>query len=178
MFRKLDAKKLSSKHQAAHVFAYPGANAETMKQRLIADKHFTTVKSANTIVLMSGTNNVDGVYFGHTELASAKHDLTELINYLTHRFPMAKLKVINILPRKTRGRNDIIRDLNCHLKLIAQKYGAEYVDSESEFKLFSFGMKRHEKYFMPASDRYPDNCHLNNIGLVRFSKHLKFVAHH
>ena len=63
MFRHLDCRKLSSKSQDAHVFAYPGATVEMMKEKFCNDirKNDLDTSSINNIMLMCGSNNIDSI---------------------------------------------------------------------------------------------------------------------
>ena len=181
MFKFLDARKMSSSDQTAHVFSYPGANAQLMKTKLTRDKNFLSLNSKNVskIFLLSGTNNIDSIYYGSKHLCTAKEDLSNLVDYIMNMFPYSTLNIINILPRAIKGRNDVIHELNLHLKELSEKSDSIcYVDTESDFNLFSTNSgRRHQQYFCKGTQQHPDNCHLSKPGIVRFARHLKHLAH-
>ena len=66
MFRFLDAKKLNSDRQNAHIFFYPGADATQMYDRLISDPKYKVlnIQSVQKVVVLTGSNNVDSIYNG------------------------------------------------------------------------------------------------------------------
>ena len=103
MFRFFNTKRLSSTEQSAKVLFYPGANADKMYHRLIEDINFTEIdpEGVSKIYLMTGTNNVDPIYFGRDSLKDSMDSISKLLSYLQELFPKTTINVINILPRKT-----------------------------------------------------------------------------
>ncbi|KAL5269078.1 hypothetical protein ACHWQZ_G002793 [Mnemiopsis leidyi] len=100
MFRHIDVERLSSDKVKASKLFYPGANASIMLEKL--KKDLPSLKNKpSAIYVMSGTNNVDSIYYGSRSLKETHQQLTALIEYLKLMFPNAELNVINVLPRST-----------------------------------------------------------------------------
>ena len=196
MFRNLNSKKLSSNSQKAIVLYYPGATASGILNRLQNDPVFRKIESSKVkkIILFAGSNNVDNIlnvpsnlrsslisdfnYVAENMLNEAKIEISELIGYLHSWCSSAKINIVNILPRKSLNRNTVINALNLHIKNLSIIYNNNVcmVSTELHRSLFSFNDgNRKENYF---SFNGSDNVHLNNTGLVRLAKYLKYFAHH
>ena len=94
--------------------------------------------------------------------------------------PTSVVNVINILPRITKGKNDIIHELNRQIQNIcneARDRRLYYVDTESDHKLFTDNECVRREEFFVQDDRYTDNVHLNGTGIIRLGRHLKYLAH-
>ena len=177
MFRYLDTKKLSSKHVNADKLFYPGANAKVMLSKLKKDiNHLTTTPSS--VFIMTGTNNVDSIYYGSGSLKNTVSEMSELLRFLEEKFPNIPINVLNILPRAGRGRNDIIDELNNYLNdfCLKNKSRFKFLSTEHLFR-FKDGSRRN-KYFVSSTDRIRDNCHLNMLGVPRLGKFIKYWTHH
>ena len=178
MFRFLDPIQLSSERQMAHVFFYPGADASQMHDRLTQDPKYNELHnySVQKVYILTGSNNVDNIYLGKKYLQEGTRGISNLINYLKGHFKQAVINILNILPRRTKGRNHVINELNLHIKSLCQKDSKlNYMDTETELHLFSDERGfRKEKYFSLGSD----NVHLRRtIGISRLAKYLKYWAH-
>ena len=195
MFRSLDEKRLSSKTQDAVVFSYPGATVSSMEEKFKADcrRDDLEPKSVQNIVLMCGTNNVDLI------LKSPKHMRDKLIYeqspcsmdamsetfksienfllFLREWAPYAKIKLLNILPRESRIRNDVINRINNYICSLANKF--DFVNNpDTEFnRLYLFASKSGFRKSIYFSSQGSDNVHLNQNGIIRFAKYLKYIAH-
>ena len=116
MFRDLDLVKLSSEHQKAEVLFYPGATAGDMLSRLKHDPKFKCIdpKYVTKIFLLTGTNNIDRILNDSTgnQMKKAMKDVTDLINFLHTWSSHSTIYNINILPRTTRVRNEVINHMN------------------------------------------------------------------
>ena len=179
MFRFLDTKRLSSRSQDAEKLFYPGADASQMLNRLKTDPKFLSLEkgAVTKIFLLTGTNNIDSIYFGDSFDKSAR-DISNLISFIQDTFSSAIIHVINILPRKTHGRMDIINLLNDHIiSLCNQSVNLSFVDTYSNYMFAHREGCQRKEFFKPGGQIYPDDCHLNAKGVVRLGKHLKFVAH-
>lgn len=185
MFRKLMPSKLSSKTQNAEVVFYPGATAGRMLERFRKDVQkndnkwdFSNVKS---FMLLTGTNNVDTLLQDQSEAAfrDAFSEINQLISFLHSLAPSASINLINILPRNSSRRNNVINQLNNHLFTLSQTVPyINFVNTELNRSLFStIDGYRRNFYFVPSTNEIPDNVHLNNMGVVRLAKHLKYIAH-
>lgn len=175
MYRYINTKKLSSPSVNAVKLFYPGADAAEMLSRLERDVPKLSIKPT-AIYLMCGTNNVDGVYYGNSQLNRACSDLDNVIRYLRKVFPVAGINVLNILPRVVKGRNDVIFELNKHLESFCMANNlVNYMNTEYLFS--SRNGKRKHQYFVPASTKIVDNCHLNKDGVERLGKYLKYWTH-
>ena len=180
MFRNLDAAKLSSKAQKAEIFFYPGAHASLMQKKLESDSKFRAVGHSNVgkIFILTGSNNIDSIYYGSRNLTDAIQDISTLLDYIKNSFPNSSVQVINILPRDVKGRNDIINEINLRIKQLCDiDESMNFIDTETEHHLFSnivFRQKVRKTDFFNFGD---DNVHLNNHGIIRLGRHLKYLAH-
>ena len=183
MFRHLDPNKLKSTTQDAEVFFYPGATAGAMLTRFQQDPKASDIPTSlvKKVFVLTGSNNVDGIVQDNTGVAfhRTKHDIDNLISYLTSTFSGASLSLINVLPRVNYERNFGMNKMNYHRKASSyQQNGMLYINTEYNRNLFiNIQGFRKDFYFMPASSSIPDNVHLNRIGVIRLAKHLKYVAH-
>ena len=172
MFRGLDTDKLSSEGMIAQKLFYPGANADIMLTKLKADIS-KVVKVPNVIFIMCGTNNVDSIYYGSKEVSYAIDGISKLIKYVKGKFPLAIVNVVNILPRSTAGKNDVVDELNLLVESkICRTIGVNFMSTKHLFN-FRDG-KRINSYFEPPTGRIIDNCHLNKDGITRFGKYMKY----
>ena len=174
MFRFLDPEKLSSPTISATKLFYAGADAKVMLSKLKTD--LSTVPSPSVIYLMTGTNNVNSVYFGSKSLDEAAGDIDKLLSYLKSVYPTTPIHVINILPRSTKGRNDVVKELNKLIESIC--HNDPRVDFMQTQHLFNYrnGLRK-EFYFVKSSAKIYDNCHLNASGVIRLAKFLKYWVH-
>ena len=194
MFRHLDQEKLSSNSQKAIVLFYPGATAGGILNRLQNDPNFNSIDPTKVrkIVLFGGTNNVDRVMdipfnlkssfvtdFNHISenmLNQAKIEISELINFLHAWSNMASINIVNILPRISFSRNIAINALNYYIKHLSIDIDyVSMISTESHRNLFSFGNGFRKDNFFALSGN--DNVHLNNSGLIRLAKYLKYYVH-
>ena len=195
MFRELDSFKLSSNTQSAAVIFYPGATAEQMLQRIQTDDSFKNINPeyVNRIFLLCGTNNVDrilrvprhlqreilGPEFtqDNHQFAKTTEDIAKLTHFLHHWACSATISVINILPRATRARNQVINDLNLFIDDLCQRHTyLNTINTEVDRNLYS-DAKGYRKHMYFNSNGL-DNVHLNNLGIIRLGKHLKYLVHH
>ena len=196
MFSQLDAVKLSSKSQDAYVFSYSGATAEGIKQRFHSDdrKNLINTSDVKNIVLMCGTNDVDLILNspkhlrskllkvdGHKASAqcldSTNRNIEKLVLNLHEWAPLASINIVNILPRESYVRNEVICDINHFISSLSCTYSyVNMIDTEKDRYLFvnHFGFRKSAKFF---SDRGEDNVHLNPKGVIRLAKHLKYHTH-
>ena len=175
MFRLLDEEKLSSSTVSASKLFYSGADASVMLSKLKTD--LSSVPTPSTIYLMTGTNNVNSIYFGSKSLKNAAGDISNLLNYLKSVYPNATINVINILPRSMKGRNDIVGELNKLIKDMCDKELCfNYMSTQHLFNYSRSGFRK-EFYFDRPSAKISDNCHLNTSGVIRLAKFLKYWAH-
>ena len=108
-------------------------------------------------------------------MKKAMKDVTDLINFLHTWSSHSTIYNINILPRTTRVRNEVINHMNNFLSDLSNRLPyVTYIDTVFCRSLFSTyqGFKLNE-YFKLGSD----NVHLNQSGVVKLGRHLKFVAH-
>ena len=176
MFRHLDSKGLSSNTQQALVFFYPGANSAQMLQRLLKDPQYKALKKdkIKRVILLTGTNYVDSLFSGTCSFQSAVKDINDLAFHMWSSFINANICVLNILPRSNNVKNKIISELNSEIKDMCSKHGLLFGDTEAENFLFSDDNgQRKGQYFMGGID----NVHLNEMGVTRLAKHLKFISH-
>ena len=182
MFRFIDTNRLSSGEQTAHKLFYPGANAKQMLNRLSNDPKFSSLekRSISKIFLLTGTNNVDSIYYGDSNISfdSTVADISNLVSFLQSTFAASKIHIINILPRRTKGRMDIVNLLNDQIKLLCEDSSNLYYLDTFSNNMFVHREGTQRKEFFKQGGRFgSDDCHLNAQGVVRLGKHLKFVAH-
>ena len=194
MFSQLDEKRLCSKTQNAHVFSYPGATASNMLNRFRSDSRVKDIdpNSIQKIFLLCGTNDVDNILnsprhmrnklIEHTK-GDSMEALTETFNcierftkYLHEWAPNATIRLIKVLPRESRARNEIITKINSFTSGLIDKL--EYVKScEIEKDRFLFANQHGYRKSHFFSSNGSDNVHLNQNGVVRLANHLKYTAH-
>ena len=149
MFRHLNPSLLSSANQTARVFFYPGANSTQMFERLMNDPEFRKLNkdSVRKVFLLTGTNYVDPISSGYRDIESAKRGIEFILFRLWEIFTSAKLHVINILPRESKSKNDIIYELNSYIWKICCTHGLSFINTEFENRLFSSRGIRKNSYF-------------------------------
>ena len=175
MFRYISEGKLSSPTIKASKLCYPGADAAAMLSKLKQDLPKLDTKPAD-IYLMTGTNNVDPIYYGKNSLENAMKDISKLFDFLKVSYPSANIYVINILPRHSLGRNDVVTELNRMIESYCAINGFDFMNCKHLFKSYHRGC-RNNAYFMPPNRYYDDNCHLNKEGVKRLGKYLKYWSH-
>ena len=195
MLKHLNSTKMSSQSQKALVFAYPGATAEGIISKLRSDPQFLNLdpSKVSKMYVLCGANNVDkivhvpfhmnsdliydSVLYQTSEngLHYAKAEFCKLVDFLHGWADYASINFINILPRESSIRNEIINCLNQHIKkLTYDKRFLGMVSTELHRNLFSFNNGyRKGNYF---SDLGEDNVHLNSLGITRLARYLKYFA--
>ena len=127
-----------------------------MLSRLKNDPKFVSLdkRGVTKIFLLTGTNNIDSIYYGRS-FDHAAHDISNLVKYLQNVFVSStKIHVINILPRKTRGRMDIINLLNNHIKsLCNQSPNLVYIDTYGNNMFAHRDGSQRKEFFKPANHR-------------------------
>ena len=194
MFRGIESTKMSSQSQEAIVLTYPGATAGSILSRLKSDPKFQSIDSSKVTkcYLLCAGNNVDNILnisrdmhnyvisnnysISYTSLQSAKRELTELAEFIHTWAANTSVNILNILPRQSFMRNKVINQLNIHIQQLSHsKSYISLVATEIHRKLFSFNNgHRKSNFFSPNGS---DNIHLNQVGIVRLGKYLKFFAH-
>ena len=194
MFADLDESKLSSEHQKVKVFFYRGATAGGILRRLKNDHEFLAIDPDNIkqVFMMCGTNDVDNILHVdknmHTNINvdfknfdihrfdNTTNDVECLVDFIHGWSSKAKINLINVLPRASRHRNNVINNINQYIRNICLRNNyLNFIDTE--FKLYLFSNSdgyRKSIYFKPIGT---DNVHLNKSGVVRFGKHLKYLLH-
>lgn len=177
MFRNMNEKCLSSDNHRAKVFFFPGADSLEMADRLTRDREFINLpkERVKKIFLLTGTNYVDSVAQGSVPLSSALDGVDFLCSKLWSIFNNAQLYLINLLPRNNIKKNRIIDEINNFIKSLCNRHGLVYIDTEKKNSLF-FNVKvgRRKAMFFKKGH---DNVHLNEAGVRRLGKHLKYIAH-
>lgn len=196
MFRQLDCCKLSSKSQEAHVFSYPGATAEMIKQRFQGDENKKALdpNKIKNIMLMCGSNDIDSILRSPKEMRNkilqlgkpksyaplldkTNRAIEDLVLFLHQWAPLATVKIINILPRESRCRNELISNINQFIINLKNKHDfVNFITTERERFLFTDRLGYRRSCFF--SSHGEDNIHLNSRGMIKLAKHLKHHAHH
>ena len=195
MFKSLDEKRLSSRSQEAVVFAYPGATVSSIEENFKADCRRSDLdpKSVLNIVLLCGTNNVDLIIKSPKHLrdklvyeqsscsmeamAETFNSIERFLLYLNEWAPDAKIKLLNILPRESRARNGVITRINNYISSLANKFNFVHHPDTEFNRLYLFASKSGFRKSFYFSSQGSDNVHLNQNGIIRFARHLKYIAH-
>ena len=173
MFRRLDGKLLSSTSQQAHVFSFRGKDAAEMHTCLTKSTDLTSINESNVskIFLLCGTNNIEDIYYDKQSIEKCQDDIDNIVGYLYNKFPNATINIINLFPRDIRGQTHIINEVNNFIQHICSKnQRLFYIDTETNF-LFSDGKGNRRRNF------FYDKVHLNDVGVKRLAKHIKFLSH-
>ena len=194
MFSHLDSKKLSSKSQDAYVFSYPGATAKNMHHRFRTDSRLKDInpQSVNKIFLLCGTNDVDNIINSPKHLrkriiyqseqcnmetlANTCNDIEGFVHYLNDWAGSAAIRILKVLPRESKARNNVINKINCYTSGLVDKFErVKPCEIVKDRFLFAneYGFRKSD-FFMNDGD---DNVHLNKYGTARLANHLKFTAH-
>ena len=194
MFSHLDSKKLSSKSQDAYVFSYPGATAKNMHHRFRTDSRLKDInpQSVNKIFLLCGTNDVDNIINSPKHLrkriiyqseqcnmetlANTCNDIEGFVHYLNEWAGSAAIRILKVLPRESKARNNVINKINCYTSGLVDKFErVKPCEIVKDRFLFAneYGFRKSD-FFMNDGD---DNVHLNKYGTARLANHLKFTAH-
>ena len=193
MFRHLKETELQSNHHKSKVLFYPGATAGEINKRLKSDPMFKTINATDIkkIYLLCGTNNVDHILgipkshhssidvdqrnFDKLKLEKSYVEIENLVSFLKAWSPNANLNIINILPRESIARNNVINDLNGFLYCVCRKNGHSFINTELNRCMFSTrrGLRKCQFFHVNGSD----NVHLNGAGIIKLGKHLKYLMH-
>ena len=195
LFRHFSASKLSTSSQKAVVLSYPGATVKGILAKIKTDPAFAGInpQHVSKIYLFCGANNVDKVLnipfhqnsdfiegdFQASESAvnSIKAEFHELKDFLHGWANNAIISILNVLPRESLTRNIVINQINKFIYQLSSKNTfVEMISTEKHRSLFSFhdGFRKRDFF----SNNGDDNVHLNNLGVVRLAKYLKYFAHH
>ena len=195
MFKNLNSVKMSSSSQKAIVFSYPGATSKSILTKLRNDPTFKNLDASKvkSIFIFCGANDVDNSLSIPRNLQSdiidagefqpseqliegAKVEFTQLVDFIHKWSTHATINVLNIMPRASFSRNQVINSLNHHfIQLSHSKNFVKFVSTESDRNLFTFrnGFRKSDFF----SNRGTDNVHFNSYGVVRLAKHLKYYVH-
>ena len=158
MFKHFNSQKLSSSSQRAIVINYPGASVGGVLTKLKTDSAFLNINPQNVqkIYLFCGANNVDkalNIPFSKNSdfidvrhsrastsaINSIKSEYLELTDFLHKWASSAKINILNILPRESLVRNNVINTLNQYINDLSFKYPfIEIVATENHRELFTF----------------------------------------
>ena len=194
MFSHLDSKKLSSKSQDAYVFSYPGATAKNMHHKFRTDSKLKDInpQSVGKIFLLCGTNDVDHIINSPKHLrkrliyqseqcnmetlANTCNDIEGFVHYLVEWAGSAQIRILKVLPRESKVRNNVINKINSYTSGLVDKFErVKPCEIVKDRFLFAneYGFRKSD-FFKNDGD---DNVHLNKYGTARLANHLKFTAH-
>ena len=144
-------------------------------------------------MLLCGTNNVDLIIKSPKHLrdklvyeqsscsmeamAETFNSIERFLLYLNEWAPDAKIKLFNILPRESRARNEVITRINNYMCGLANKFNFVYHPDTEFNRLYLFASKSGFRKSLYFSSQGSDNVHLNQNGIIRFARHLKYIAH-
>ena len=104
-------------------------------------------------------------------LEKASSDIRNLIKFVSDSLPEANINVLNILPRKLKGRCDIINAINNNLKSLCDKIGVlNFIDTFNNYMFSHRNGRRKEVYFNQRGRFGTDDAHLNHAGVIRLGK--------
>ena len=195
LIKNLDSLKMSSRSQIAKVFSYPGGTSESILAKLKDDDTFRNLDPSKVkdIFVLCGANDVDNAlsiprqfqsdnvdsgdfWVSEHAVNNAKYAFTRLVDFIHNWAKHAIINVVNLLPRASFTRNQVINLFNYHIvELSHSKNFVKFVSTELDRNLFTFrnGFRKSDFF----SFRGDDNVHLNSSGLIRLAKHLKYFAH-
>lgn len=194
MLRNLNSNKMSSSTQKAFVLSYPGATTGSILEKLKSDPQFLNINPVNVskIVLFCGSNNVDNIlgipppmwsrfaqgYEATVNLLNtSKMQINLLLDFLHTWARNSTINILNLLPRISNIRNNVINLLNNHIhQLCNDNSHLRMITTELHRSLFSYHNGHRKNSFFVSSGG--DNVHLNNDGLIRLAKYLKYFVHH
>ena len=137
--------------------------------------------SVTKVFILTGSNNVDLILSDSTiwRFNKTMDDISKLITFVHNWAMNASVNMLNLLPRKFRDRNVVINDINNYLHKLSHKFVYfNFVNTEVNRYLFATADGfRKDYYFTQSTDKIPDNVHLNDLGVERLGKHLKYLAH-
>ena len=182
MFRFLNTYKLSTDEQQAVKLFYPGATACQMQTRLNHDSRFLSMNKTDItkVIVLTGSNNIDNIYFDRNggSLHDTINDIGQFIQYLKTNIPTAEINVLNILPRKMKGKCDIINIINSDIKSLCNSSDRlRYIDTVDNYMFTHRDGKRREEFFNSTGRFGDDDVHLNRVGVLRLAKFLKYLVH-
>ena len=195
MFRELNPAKMSTSSQNATVLFYPGATAGDMLDRLQKDHNFKSIQSdkVTKVYLLCATNDVDkvlsiprsmdkamvyeeNVKFRKQIFDDTTSKIKQLVSYLQNWAHTASINIINILPRESSARNNVINDLNQFMKdFSVNNEHINFIGTEKQRSLFCWKDGNRKRDFFRFHGA--DNVHFNRLGISRLAKHLKYLAH-
>ena len=144
-----------------------------MLRRLLRDRDYQRLdkKHVRRVVLLTGTNFVDGVRAGSISIDAAKSGIENICYMLWSTLTNAKLFVVNLLPRECYQNTHIVDSLNYFINGLCKTFGLIYINTEERNRLFrDHNGNRKERFFS-------DKVHLNKRGVSRLAAHLKFMIH-
>ena len=182
MFRNLDESRLSSNCQTATKFFYPGAKASHILKKLQQDQDFNKLdkSSVKKVFILAGTNDIEDIYLDRNggSLEKTSLDLRNLIKFISNALPNSVINVLNVLPRKQKGRCDIINAVNMDIKSLCSRVNVlNFIDTFSNRMFAHRDGARREEFFNQFSRFGADDPHLNPFGIVRLGKFLKYLVH-
>ena len=194
MFADLNEAKLSSDHHRVKVFFYRGATAGGILKKLQKDPTFLNLNpgTIKQVFMLCGTNDVDtilniqkpkyyNVNVNSNDLDMLKfersiNDIHNLVDFIHSWSNGASVNILNLLPRCSVHRNNVINKINHFLRNICSQLNyLNFIDTEYKLYLFSDSNGyRKSLYFKQIGT---DNVHLNGSGVLRFGKHIKYLLH-
>ena len=177
MFRKLDARKLSSSQQTAGVFFYPGANADQILQKLLIDPNFASIKksSIKRVFILAGTNNVDNLCHDPSQKTYVENSLNNLFYKIWCMFSNAQINIVNILPRADTSKDAVVHELNSFIYNICKAHGLKFINTDDRKNHLFRGTNGYR--ISELFSKGYDNVHLSDYGYSVLGKHLKYLAH-
>jgi lysophospholipase L1-like esterase len=177
------------------VFSYPGASADMILNRFKSDEKRMKLdgNKVDTIILLCGSNDVDSIlnsprycrdelltYGKFSQNARAldktNNSIENLVLFLHQWANSANIKIVNLLPRESSSRNEVISNINQFISKLPERHSfLTMISTEKDRYLFvdKYGFRK-SRYFSMKGD---DNIHLNTDGVIKLAKHLKYHAH-
>ena len=112
------------------------------------------------------------------QLEKTSLDLRNLIKFISNALPNSVINVLNVLPRKHKGRCDIINAVNMDIESLCSRVNVlNFIDTFSNRMFAHRDGARREEFFNQFSRFGADDPHLNPFGIVRLGKFLKYLVH-
>ena len=109
-------------------------------------------------------------------LTDTSNDIEGFVKHLHQWAPCAAIRILKVLPRESRVRNEVISKINLYTEgLVGKLDYVKQFEIEKDRLLFSDKYGYRKSGFF--SNNGSDNVHLNQNGIIRLANHLKYTAH-
>ena len=104
------------------------------------------------------------------------NDIKNLMDFIHGWSNGASLNILNLLPKGSVHRNNVINKINHFLRNICSQMNyLNFINAEYKLHLFSDSNGYRKSLYFKQIET--DNVHLNGSGVLRFGKHIKYLLH-